>query len=94
MAKLDRDALIEQFQKAVDKTDARLNGEKGLVARREKAVQALAALDEKITAVKAERAKAEAGIEWAKSFPGADNAAPVPADNGFGDAVVVDDTNA
>lgn len=96
MAKeLDRKALVEQFEKdaakAQGKIDRLTEQEERLTERRD-AIQA--SLDEVAEKKAAEQTKIDAldeRIQWANSFPGADNAAPVVSDESFGEATVADE---
>lgn len=84
----DLDKITAPYQKAVDRLRNRLEGEKGLNAKRAKAQAKVAELDAEINAVGAELAQAERNLEWAKQAPAPGNAQPVEADASFGDASV------
>lgn len=84
----DLDKIVAPYQKVVDRLRNRLEGEKGLNAKRAKAQAKVEELDAEINAVGAELAQAERNLEWAKQAPAPGNAQPVEADASFGDATV------
>lgn len=84
----DLDKITAPYQKTVERLRKKLEGEKGLNAKREAAANKVAALEAEIEQVQAELAQAERNLDWAKQAPAPGNAQPVVADESFGEAIV------
>lgn len=85
----DLDKIVAPYQKVVDRLSKRLNGEKGLYAKREALSAKVADLNTQIGEAEAELRQAERNLDWAKQAPAPGNAPLVTADEEFGDGVTL-----